>query len=839
GDEPIAIIALAGRFPGARDVEQFWANLCEGRDSITHFGDGQLDPSLAASLVSDPDYVKARGIVDDVEMFDPAFFGMSPREAELMDPQQRIFMELCWEALERAGHVPDADEMPIGVFGGMYNATYYRHHLQPRPDLVELLGEFPVMLANEKDYIATRAAYRLNLTGPAVNVFTGCSTSLVAIAQAFWSLRQGDCRMAVAGGASITCPPRSGYLHQAGSMLSPDGRTRTFDARSGGTVFSDGAAVVVLKRLSDAICDGNEVIAVIRGVGLSNDGRNKASFTAPSVDGQAAAIERAQRVAGVPARSISYVEAHGTATPMGDPVEIEALNQAFRRSTADQAFCRIGSLKSNVGHLVIAAGAAAVIKTALALQREQLPATIHYTSPNPAIPFEGSPFVVNDRPHSWPRATAPRRAGVSSFGVGGTNAHAILEEAPLREPSSRAQGAQRLQLAARSAAALEAMATRLADHLEANPDANLADVAHTLQHGRSRFVHRTAIVAADVAEAVAALRTRGHASRVSGALGAKTPATVWMFPGQGAQYAGMGLALARADAAFGRAFDEALDAVAPHLSFDLRARLADPSPDALRATEATQPALFCIEVALARAWQARGLQPAALVGHSIGEFPAAVIAGVMSLADAARLVARRGALLQAQPSGAMLSVRLPLADALALAPADVFLAAENGPRACVFAGSHEAIAAWTTVLEQSGVAARALVTSHAFHSPAMDAAVAPFEMLLRGVPLSAPRIPIVSTATGQRLTDAQATDPEYWATQLRKPVLFSRALLAAQAAHEGAVLLEMGPRETLCTLARQHAAPGRPAAVAIASLGDSPASEAQRPMLADAQLWTC
>jgi len=838
-DEPIAIIALAGRFPGARDVEQFWANLCEGRDTITHFGAGELDPSLAADLVADPDYVRARGIVDDVEMFDPAFFGMSPREAELMDPQQRLFMELCWEALERAGHVPDADEMPVGVFGGMYNATYYKHHLQPRPDLIELLGEFPVMLANEKDYVATRAAYRLNLTGPAINVFTGCSTSLVAIAQAFWSLRQGDCRMAVAGGASITCPPRSGYLHQAGSMLSPDGRTRTFDAHSGGTVFSDGVAVVVLKRLSDAIADGNEVIAVIRGVGLSNDGRNKASFTAPSVDGQAVAIERALQVAGVPARSISYVEAHGTATPMGDPVEIEALNQAFGRSTSDAGFCRIGSLKSNVGHMVIAAGASSVIKTALALQREQLPATIHYTAPNPAIPFEGSPFVVNDTLHPWPREAQPRRAGVSSFGVGGTNAHAILEEAPLCAPSTPAQGAQRLQLSARSAAALEAMATRLADHLEAHPQANLADVAHTLQHGRSRFVHRTAVVAADAAEAVAALRARGHASRVSGALGAKAPATVWMFPGQGAQYPGMGLALARGDAAFAHAFDEALDAVAPHLGFDLRVRLADASPDALRATEATQPALFCIELALARAWQARGLQPAALVGHSIGEFAAAVVAGVMSLADAARLVARRGALLQAQPSGAMLSVRLPLADAQARAPSDVFLAAENGPRACVFAGSHEAIAAWTTTLEQVGVAARALVTSHAFHSPAMDAAVAPFERLVHGVTLSAPRIPIVSTATGAFLTDAQATDAAYWATQLRKPVLFSQALLAALAAHEGAVLLEMGPRESLCTLARQHAAPGRPAAVAIASLGDAPASEAQRLQLADAQLWTC
>jgi amino acid adenylation domain-containing protein len=837
-DDAIAIIAMAGRFPGARDVEQFWANLVAGRDTVTHFGDGDLDPSLAASLVADPDYVRARGVIDDVEMFDPAFFGISPREAELMDPQQRIFMELCWEALERGGHVPDAGEMPIGVFGGMYNATYYKHHLQSRPDLVDKIGEFAVMLANEKDYVATRTANRLNLTGPAISVHTACSTSLVAIAQAFWSLRQGDCRMALAGGASITCPPRSGYLYQAGAMLSPDGHTRTFDVNSGGTVFSDGAAVVLLKRLADALEDGNEVIAVIRGVAVNNDGRNKASFTAPGIDGQAAVVERAQRVAGVSARSISYVEAHGTATPIGDPVEIEALTQAFRHSTDEAHFCRIGSLKSNVGHMVIAAGAASVIKTALSLRHEQLPASIHYTAPNPAIAFDGSPFVVNDRLQAWPRGDVPRRAGVSSFGVGGTNAHAVLEEAPARAPSTPARGAQRLQLAARSAAALEAMAARLADHLEAHPEANLADVAFTLEHGRSRFVHRTAVVAAASADAVAALRARGHASRVAGVVGARTPALVWLFPGQGAQYADMGRALAEADPAFAQAFDAALDAVAPAMSFDLRARLRNESPDALRATEATQPALFCIEYALGRAWQARGLVPSALVGHSVGEFAAAALAGVMSLADAARLVARRGALLQAQPPGSMLSVRASLADVQALVPEGIHLAAENGPRACVFAGPSDAIAAWAAALEQAGMAARALVTSHAFHSPAMDAAVEPFEVLVRTVTLSAPRIPIVSTATGDWLTDAQATDPKYWATQLRAPVLFSRALRAALAAHAGAVLMEMGPRESLCTLVRQHATPGSPAPSVIASLGDAPASEAARMMLADAHLWT-
>jgi len=834
-DEPIAIIAVAGRFPGAADVETFWDNLCAGRDGITHFGPGELDPSLDVELVDDPSYVRARGIVDDVDLFDPAFFGISPREAELMDPQQRVFMELCWECLERGGHAPDAAAMPIGVFGGMNNATYFRNHIQPRPDLIEKLGEFAVMLGNEKDYIATRTAYRLNLTGPAVSIHTACSTSLVAIAQAFWSLRNGDCRMALAGGVAITCPPRSGYLYQAGSMLSPDGRTRSFDAQSEGTVFSDGAAVVLLKRLSDALADGDDVIALIRGVGTNNDGRDKASFTAPSIEGQVAVIARAQEVAGIDPRTISYVEAHGTATPIGDPVEVEALTQAFRRATADTGFCVLGSVKSNVGHTVMAAGAAGVIKTALALAHERLPGTIHYTRANPAIDFAASPFVVSARLQAWPRGAAPRRAGVSSFGVGGTNAHAVLEEAPLRAPSSPARGPQRLQLSARSAPALEVMTARLAAHLEAEPALNLADVAFTLQHGRTPFAHRCAVVADNAADAVAALRTAGHAARRQGAIGARAPALLWLFPGQGAQYPGMGRALAAADPAFGAAFAEALAAVLPALSFDLAARLDDASPDALRATEATQPALFCIEYALARAWQARGLVPAALIGHSVGEFAAAVIAGVMSLADAARLVARRGALLQALPAGAMLSVRLPLSEVQARMPADVFLAAENGPQACVVAGESAAIDAWASALEAAGVGARRLVTSHAFHSPMMDAAVAPFEALVREVALSTPLIPIVSTATGQWLTDAQAVDPAYWSRQLREPVRFSRALRTALERHADALALELGPRDSLSTLVRQHGA-GAPAAVG--SLGDTPALEAQRLALADAQLWT-
>ncbi len=836
-EEPIAVIAMAGRFPGARNVEQFWDNLCAGRDGITFFKDDELDPGLPAALTSDPCYVKARGVVDDVELFDAAFFGISPREAELMDPQQRIFMELCWECLERGGHAPDAAGGPVGVFAGMYNATYFQRHVMHRPELIEKLGEFQVMLANEKDYIATRIANRLNLTGPAVSVHTACSTSLVAIAQAFTSLRAGQCDMALAGGSSITCPPRSGYLYQDGAMLSPDGRTRSFDANAQGTVFSDGTTVVLLKRLSDAIADGNTVYAVIRGVAVNNDGRDKASFTAPSVDGQAAVVAAAQASAGVDPRTISYVETHGTATPLGDPVELEGLTRAFRRGTADTGFCRIGSLKSNVGHMVIAAGAGGVIKTALSLAAEQLPPSIHFDKQNPKIDFAASPFIVNDRLTPWPRAAQVRRAGVSSFGVGGTNAHVVMEEAPLTAASTPARGPQWLQLSARSAAALQRMGEQLADHLEAHPQLNLADVAYTLQHGRSRFTHRLSVVADSSSQAVVALRSADAPLRSARSVGALVPSQVWLFPGQGAQYAGMGRGLYESDGAFRAAFDECLDALRSVLPFDLRARMFDGGADALTATDTTQPATFCIEYALARVWLARGAQPAALIGHSIGEFAAAVIAGVMPLADAARLVAMRGALMQALPRGSMLSVRLALDKLMPLIPAGLSLAAENGPLSCVVAGPTPLVEAWQAKLEADGITARLLQTSHAFHSSMMDAAVAPFEAEVRKVTLSAPAIRIVSTLTGTWMTDQDATDPRYWSRHLREPVRFSAALRTLQPDLDAA-FLEIGPRGTLATLARQHAVPGKGAPMAIASLGDSPDSEAALLLLAQAQLWS-
>ncbi len=837
-DEPIAIVAMAGRFPGASDVEQFWDMLRSGREGIRVFRDDELDPSLPTEITADPCYVKARGVIDEVECFDAAFFGISPREAELMDPQQRIFLELCWECIERAGHAPDVATMPVGVFAGMYNATYFQRHVQYRPDLIEKLGEFQVMLANEKDYIATRVANRLDLRGPAVSVHTACSTSLVAIAQAFGALRAGQCDMALAGGASITCPPRSGYLYQEGSMLSPDGHTRSFDAAAQGTVFSDGAAVVLLKRLSDALADGNPIYALIRGVAVNNDGRQKASFTAPSVDGQAAVVTAAQLAAGVEPRSISYIETHGTATPMGDPVEVEGLLRAFTRDAGDPGACAIGSLKSNVGHMVIAAGAAGVIKTALALQAEQLPPSLYFEQPNPKLDLGNSPFRVNDRLTPWPRAAQPRRAGVSGFGVGGTNAHVVMEEAPPAATSSPAVGVQLLRLSARTALALERMAGDLADHLDAQPTLNLADVAHTLQHGRSRFAHRLCVAAESTGQAAAALRQRDDPRRAARALGAAVPPLVWLFPGQGAQYAGMGRGLYEAAPAFRAAFDECLAALQPVLTFDLRERLFLGPADALADTGTTQPATFCLEVALGRAWLARGARPAALIGHSVGEFAAAVLAGVMALPDAARLVAVRGALMQALPRGSMLSVRLGLTQLLPLLPAALSLAAENGPSVCVVAGPTEAVTAWQAQLEAQGVVARLLQTSHAFHSSMMDAAIAPFEAEVRRVALMPPRMPIVSTLSGTWLTDAEATDPSYWARHLREPVRFSSAVRAAQARAADSAFLEIGPRASLATLARQHAVAGSGAPVAVASLADSPDAEPTQLRVAEGLLWT-
>ena len=838
----IALVGMAGRFPGAASVEDLWRNLCAGVETVTFFDDTDLDASIPSAVRDDPSYVKARGILSDVDQFDAGFFGINPKEAAIMDPQQRVLLEVAWEALERAGHVPDSFDGPIGVFAGKYNNSYYALNVLSRPDLIEQLGAFNVMVANEKDYVATRIAHKLDLTGPALSIHTACSTSLVAVCQAVESLRRGECDLALAGGVSITVPVQSGYAYQEGSMLSPDGHTRSFDAQAQGTTFSDGVAMVVLRRLEDAVADGDSIYAVIRGAAINNDGARKASFTAPSVKGQATVIARAQADAGIDPRSISYVETHGTATPLGDPIEIEALTQAFRAQTSDTGFCAIGSAKSNVGHLVIAAGATGLIKTALALHHGTIPPSINYEAPNPAIDFAGSPFYVADRALDWPRAERPRRAGVSSFGVGGTNAHVVLEEAPHAEPSRKARDEQLLVLSARTPAALGRVADELAQYLQQHPDVNLADVAFTLQAGRRVFAHRRMLVARSLDDAVAALvATDGRAGHERHQTKSE-PSVVFMFPGQGSQYPGMTSELYQREPIFREIVDRCASLLVDHLGCDLRELLYRPSNDpeaaeALRQTSIAQAAIFTVEYALAMLWRSWGIQPAAMIGHSVGEFVCAVLADVISLEDALRLVAARGKLMQGLPTGAMLAVSLP-ADQLAERlrnRSSLAIAADNAPTTCVASGPRDEIDRLKDELENEAIGCRPLVTSHAFHSPMMDPAVEPFQALVRQVRLHKPRVRFVSTVSGTWITDEQATDPTYWSRHLRMPVQFASGLRTLQEDSQ-CLLLEVGPRAALTSLARRQASEAS-GHVAIASLADTQNGEVAAIFEALGQLW--
>ena len=843
GREPIAIVGMAGRFPGAGDVEAFWANLCAGRESIRRFGPDELDPSICAATSSDPSYVPARGVLDGVELFDAGFFGISPLEAQVLDPQHRHFLEVSWLALEHAGYVPETSKGPIGIFGGMYNATYFQRHLMPRPEVANRLGDLAVMLGNEKDYLTSRVAHRLGLTGPAVSVNTACSTSLVATALAMDSLRNGGCDIALAGGVAITCPPKSGYLFQDGSMASPDGHTRAFDAQAGGTVFSDGVAIVVLRRLSDAIADGDTVYAVLLGAAVNNDGSERASFTAPSPEGQAAVIATAHEAAAVNPRSISYIEAHGTATPLGDPIEIEGLVRAFSRHTQDRGFCAIGSLKSNVGHLVIAAGAAGLIKTALALHRRTLPPSINFTTPTPKIDFSQTPFRVQTRLAAWAQTDGPRRAGVSSFGFGGTNAHAVLEEAPPAAPSTASpRGAEVLLISARSAPALAEACANLArslaqPHAEQQSKARLADIAHTLQVGRRGFSHRRFVVASSVEDAVGLLDTPSLGKTGHREVGADLPDLGFLCPGQGSQYPRMGQGLYQSEPAFRQAYDQCCEILEPLLGTDPRRLFFSEDEDALLATSVTQPAIFALEYALAQMWITFGVVPTALIGHSVGEWVCAALAQVMSLDDALGLVVERGRRMQALRAGSMLSVRLSAQDLTTRLPEGVVIAAENAPSLCVASGPTEAIARLEAELTAAGVAVRILLTSHAFHSAMMDPVIEPVMDRLATVRLSAPKIPILSTVTAGWLSDAEATSGRYWSEHLRRPVRFAPAV-AALLAEPRRVLVEIGPRATLSTLAHQAVGGRRALPPAIPTLGDGVERESETVAAALGHLWT-
>jgi acyl transferase domain-containing protein/non-ribosomal peptide synthetase component F/glutamate-1-semialdehyde aminotransferase/thioesterase domain-containing protein/acyl carrier protein len=867
----IAIIGMAGRFPGANSVEELWANLVAGTESVSFFNDAELSASGLdpAALARQGHYVPARGVLDHADCFDAAFFGIRPKEAEVMDPQQRVFLEACWSALERAGYAPGRtgsagahDDSTIGVFAGATFNTFYLHALHDQTELRELVGADAIMFGNEKDYLTTRVAYKLGLKGPALNVSTACSTSLVAVCQACQSLLLHQCDMALAGGVSVTVPQQRGYFHDEGNIGSADGHTRTFDARATGTVFGNGVGVVVLKRLDEAIRDGDQIYAVIKGAALNNDGAQRVSFGAPGVEGQADVIALAHALADVDPETITYVEAHGTATPLGDPIEVAGLTKAFRLGTDARQFCALGSVKTNLGHLDAAAGVTGLIKTALSLHHRLLPATLHFETPNPKLEIETSPFYVNATLQPWqPKPGVPLRAGVSSFGSGGTNAHVVLEEAPQAHiiASGDARPWQLLVLSAKTEAALARATENLAQHLEAVAAAGdappksaqaeawdgpvilggaeehaqsaagaLADTAFTLQTGRSAFAHRRIVACQSAAEAAAALRAGDPKRAPTHEQRLVAPPVAFMFPGQGAQYPGMGAELYRLEPVFRAEVDRCAEILRPLLRDDLRTLMfglgapgasgdaAAAAREALTQTRVTQPALFVIEYALAQLWMSWGITPAAMIGHSVGEYVAACLAGVFTLDDALAMVAHRGALVQAQPPGAMLAVRLPEAEVTPLLSGRLAIAAINAPSLCVVSGPHDEIAALEATLKARDVAARHLQTSHAFHSPMMDPVLPPFLTQLRGVCLSEPRIPYVSTASGTWISADDATRHEYWASHVRDTVRFADgvAQLMQDASH---VLLEVGPGQTLATLARQH--PARSAAqTVIASL---------------------
>jgi len=818
--EGIAIVGMAGRFPEAESVEEFWANLVAGRESISFFNDGELAASGldAAELKRRGQYVAARGVLKDADCFDAAFFGVNPKEAEVMDPQQRVFLEACWAALEHAGYAPDKMAGSVGVFAGASTNTYVHHALEPRPELMELVGSDLVMYGNDKDYLTTRVAYKLGLKGPALNVATACSTSLVAIGQACQSLLMFQCDVALAGGVSVRVPQQRGYYYDEGNIGSPDGHTRTFDIKAEGTTFSNGVGVVVLKRLEDAVKDGDQIYAVIKGVGLNNDGSQRVSFGAPGVEGQSEAVAMAQALAGVDPETITYVEAHGTATPLGDPIEVAGLTKAFRMGTQAKQFCAIGSVKSNIGHLDVAAGVAGLIKTALALHNKIIPASLHFTKPNPKLEIEKTPFYVNATLQEWrTKRGAPRRAGISSFGSGGTNAHLVLEEAPQTAPSGPSRPWQLLLLSAKTSDALERATQNLSEHLKAIAGrsdgsgqlSELADAAFTLQTGRSEFAHRRVMACADEAEGAAALEAKDPKRVFTHHQKLVDPPVVFMFPGQGAQYAGMGAELYRTEPTFRAEVDRCAELLKPELKADIREVMfpaegaTKKSDELLKQTRFTQPALFVIEYALAKLWMSWGIKPAAMIGHSVGEYVAGCLAGVIALEDALTLIARRATLVQAQPGGAMLAIRLPEKEVLPLLNPELAIAAINSPNLCVVSGSNEAIGKLEEKLATKKIAARKLQTSHAFHSPMMEPVLAPFTELLRKIKFGELQIPYVSNVTAKWITPAEAKNPEYWAGHVRQTVRFADGVSELMKDSKY-VLLEVGPGQTLSTLARQH-----------------------------------
>ncbi len=829
--DAVAVIGMTGRFPGAANLDQLWRNLCNSVESISFFTPEELGPGIDEHLRNDPDYIRARGLIEGADLFDAAFFGINPLEARVMDPQQRVFLELAQQALESAGYDPERYKGRIGVFAGIGDNHYYTTNLLTQPDLLAMAGKLAVEYGNQKDYIALRTAYLLDLRGPAISLNTACSTTLLTVDQAYRSLLDYECDLALSGGIDITVPQKSGFLYQEGGTFAKDGHCRPFDADATGTMFCDGAGVVILKRLADALSDGDTIYAVICGTGKNNNGARPASFLAPSVDGQADAIALAQSNANVPVETIRYIETHGTGTPVGDPIEFEALRKVFESKTGKKQFCYIGSIKGNIGHPTNAAGVAGLIKAALVLHHEQIPPTLHFKTPNPKIDFASSPFLMTDQLIPFPRGVETRRTAVSSFGFGGTNVHVILEEAPAPKGGSASRPLQLLPLSAKSPAALDAYSRALAEHLASAAPEAFADAAYTFQTGRKQMAHRRFVVAADSSEAARLLLQPNPLRCSSKRCERRDPPVVFLFGGQGTQYVNMGLNLYRDEPLFRAVVDDCCERLKPHLGRDLRELLYPRSGDektaqiSLQDTFFTQPSIFVIEYALARFWQSLGIEPALMAGHSIGEFVAATLADVWELEDALGIIALRGRLMQNLPRGSMMAVS-GSADSIAkILPAALQIASNNAPALCVVSGPEADVAEFQKQLEAENIVCRHLHTSHAFHSAMMDPMVEPLREAVAKVQLRPPVRPFVSTVTGRLITAAETTDPAYWANHSRATVEFSKAIQCLK--DQGYDLfLECGPRSTLCSLARQQFTPDHPC-TAIPTFADTPENNAE------------